>query len=233
MEARISSIVRNTFTQMNFSTSTKDPKNNVKNVGETFATWYTQYRNIFMNSMADLPLATRITILLRGFNRSYHYLYSSYFQPMDPADLAYEKLISKVSLTDFALISVLVLSKKTNSDISFSFLVSDLLAMLRFNSDFSPSWTWNPMLRSLVENPNLLQDRRGRRDPLSIRQLSDKYQKQSLPRSQFCGEHRYHRNCPMEDGAGRIATTMAIRKTSTEDLLRIVQRGRTQATREH
>ncbi|VUZ40904.1 unnamed protein product [Hymenolepis diminuta] len=50
MEARFSSIVRSTFTDMNFSMSTKDPKDYVKKVrifhhnpliGETFATWYT------------------------------------------------------------------------------------------------------------------------------------------------------------------------------------------------
>ncbi|VUZ45093.1 unnamed protein product [Hymenolepis diminuta] len=95
METRISSIVRNTFTQMNFPNSTKNPKDYVKNV-EIFAPWYTQYRDIYKNSMADLPHATRITMLLREFNRSDHYLCSSYFQPTDPADLAYGKMITKL-----------------------------------------------------------------------------------------------------------------------------------------
>ncbi|VUZ55119.1 unnamed protein product, partial [Hymenolepis diminuta] len=42
------------------------------------------------------PHATRITVLLREFNRSDHYLCSSYFQPVDPANLTYEELISKL-----------------------------------------------------------------------------------------------------------------------------------------
>ncbi|VUZ43132.1 unnamed protein product [Hymenolepis diminuta] len=67
MEARISSIVRNTFTQINFSTSTKDPKDCV---GETFAAWYAQYRDSYESSIADLPYTTRISMLLRKVNRS-------------------------------------------------------------------------------------------------------------------------------------------------------------------
>ncbi|VUZ56126.1 unnamed protein product [Hymenolepis diminuta] len=59
---------------------------------------------------------------------------------MDHADLSCEKII----------ISDLVLSKKTNSDVSFSFLVFGLLAMLRFNSDFCPSWIRKLMSGSLV-----------------------------------------------------------------------------------
>lgn len=64
IETRISSIVKNTVTQMNVSTSTKDSKDYVKNVGifhhnplisETFATWHAQYRGTHMNNMADLP----------------------------------------------------------------------------------------------------------------------------------------------------------------------------------
>ncbi|KAM3177390.1 hypothetical protein ACTXT7_004650 [Hymenolepis weldensis] len=86
MEARISLI--NAFTQMNFSTSTKDPKDYMKN---------TQYRDIYKNIMADLPHATRITMLLCEFNGSDHHLCSSYFQPMDPADVTYEKMISIVN----------------------------------------------------------------------------------------------------------------------------------------
>ncbi|VUZ42140.1 unnamed protein product [Hymenolepis diminuta] len=56
MNARIYSIVRYTFTQMNFSSSTKDPKDYVKNLGifhtdplidETFTTWYTRHRDVY------------------------------------------------------------------------------------------------------------------------------------------------------------------------------------------
>ncbi|VUZ43113.1 unnamed protein product [Hymenolepis diminuta] len=36
-------------------------------------------------------------MLLRQFNRCDHYLCSSYFQPMDPAYLTYEKMISMVN----------------------------------------------------------------------------------------------------------------------------------------
>ncbi|VUZ50352.1 unnamed protein product [Hymenolepis diminuta] len=46
--------------------------------------------------MTDLPHATRITLVLRGFNRSDHHLCSSNFQPIDPVDLTYEKIISKL-----------------------------------------------------------------------------------------------------------------------------------------
>ncbi|VUZ38532.1 unnamed protein product, partial [Hymenolepis diminuta] len=110
-----------------------------------------------------------------------------------------------VPLTDFALVSDLVLSKKTNSDFSFSFLVFNLLAMLRYDSDFCSSSTRNPMSRSLVADPN-----------------------QSLPRCSFCGGHRHHRDSPTEDVSVRTAMTMATKKTSTENLLRTVQRGKTE-----
>ncbi|VDL19206.1 unnamed protein product [Hymenolepis diminuta] len=69
--------------------------------------------------------------------------------------------------------------------------------------------------------------------PLPIRQLSDEYQKQSLPKCQFCGERRHHRECSFEDVAARIAITMATKKASTETLFRTVQRGRIRITREH
>ncbi|KAM3184415.1 hypothetical protein ACTXT7_008394 [Hymenolepis weldensis] len=82
MEVRFSSIVRNTLTQVNFSISTKDPEDSMKNMG------------VFINIMADLPYAARITMLLSEFHRSDHYLCLSYFQPRDPADLTYEKMIT-------------------------------------------------------------------------------------------------------------------------------------------
>ncbi|VDL63299.1 unnamed protein product [Hymenolepis diminuta] len=85
---------------------------NIPVLDETFATWYTRRRDIYKNTMPDLPHATRIIVLLRKFNRSDIYLCLSYFQPMDPADLIYEKMI----------ISDLVSSKKTNSDVSFFIL---------------------------------------------------------------------------------------------------------------
>ncbi|KAM3171605.1 hypothetical protein ACTXT7_016291, partial [Hymenolepis weldensis] len=109
---------------------------------------------------------------------------SPYFQPMDPADLTYEKVISKLgsvvgdnsSLFNFTIredenvhhyvgiVNRLCtnfqfgLLKKTNSDVSFSFLVSHLHDMLRFESDFCPTWTRNPISRSHVADSNLLQD---------------------------------------------------------------------------
>ncbi|KAM3170991.1 hypothetical protein ACTXT7_017506 [Hymenolepis weldensis] len=101
---------------MNFSTSTKDPNDFVKNTGETFATCYNKYRDSYENSMADLPHATRITMLLRKVNSSDLNLY---LQPMDPVNLIYKGRL--VSLTDLALVSDLVLSKKTHSDAALSF----------------------------------------------------------------------------------------------------------------
>ncbi|VDL21268.1 unnamed protein product [Hymenolepis diminuta] len=194
---------------------------------------------------------------------------------MDPADLTYEKMISKLEsaldsniplfnlntsedknvnhyvalLTDFALVSDLVLSKKTNSDVSFSLMVFSLLAILEFNSDFCRSQTRNPMSKNLVADPNLLPDRKPRvfnlkgpendlssigiGDLLPFPQLSDEYQKQAPPRCQFCGERRYHRDCPIKNVAARIIMKMVTKKASTENSLRAVQRGRTRTTRYH
>ncbi|KAM3173735.1 hypothetical protein ACTXT7_011977 [Hymenolepis weldensis] len=45
------------------------------------------------------------------------------------------------------------------------------------------------------ENDRSSIDRRG---PLPIRQSSDKCEKQSLSRCQFCGECHYHRVCPSQ-----------------------------------
>ncbi|KAM3175072.1 hypothetical protein ACTXT7_009256 [Hymenolepis weldensis] len=66
-----------------------------------------------------------------------------------------------------------------------------------------------------------------RRDPLPIRQLSDEYQKQSLPRCRFCGEYWL-----IKDVVARTATKMVTKKASAESLLRAVQRGRTRTIRE-
>ncbi|KAM3172579.1 hypothetical protein ACTXT7_014239 [Hymenolepis weldensis] len=123
---------------------------------ETFATWHIQYRDIYKNTMTDLSNAIRINILFRKFNRSDNYLCSSHVNSMDPADLIYQRMISKlgpgvgdnISLFNFIIREdENVHDYKTNSDASFSFLVSDLLAMLRFDPDSCPSWTRNPMSR--------------------------------------------------------------------------------------
>ncbi|VUZ38939.1 unnamed protein product [Hymenolepis diminuta] len=47
--------------------------------------------------MTDLSHSTRIKMLLREFSRIDHHLCSSYFQPMDPADLTYEKINNVVN----------------------------------------------------------------------------------------------------------------------------------------
>lgn len=65
-------------------------------IGETFATWYTQYSDIYEDGMADLRQATRFAMLLRKVNRSNGRLYSSYLQPMDPTEPTYEERISKL-----------------------------------------------------------------------------------------------------------------------------------------
>ncbi|KAM3176671.1 hypothetical protein ACTXT7_006072 [Hymenolepis weldensis] len=44
---------------------------------------------------------------------------------------------------------------------------------------------------------------------------------------------RHHRDCPIEDVAARTTMTMATKKTSTENLLRTVQRGKARTTKEH
>ncbi|KAM3175750.1 hypothetical protein ACTXT7_007897 [Hymenolepis weldensis] len=50
-----------------------------------------------MSSMANLPHATRITILLREVNRNDHYLCSSCLQTLNSADLIYEKMTGIVN----------------------------------------------------------------------------------------------------------------------------------------
>ncbi|KAM3179840.1 hypothetical protein ACTXT7_017490 [Hymenolepis weldensis] len=72
-----------------------------------------------------------------------------------------------------------------------------------------------------------------RGDSLPIRQLSDEYQKQSLPRCRFYGELRYYRDCPIEDVAVRTAAKMATKKASSENLPQTVQRDRTRTEGEH
>ncbi|KAM3180234.1 hypothetical protein ACTXT7_016687 [Hymenolepis weldensis] len=146
-------------------------------------------------------------------------------------------IIMEALLTDFELASDLVLLKKTNSDTSFLFF--DLLAMLRFDSEFHPSKARNSMSRSLVTDPNLrLKGPENnlpsidRGDSLPIRQLSDEYQKQSLQICRFCRECHYHRDYSSEEVADRTATKMATKKTSAENLLRAVQRSRTQTTKD-
>ncbi|KAM3182080.1 hypothetical protein ACTXT7_013120, partial [Hymenolepis weldensis] len=92
----------------------------LENADETFATWYTQYRDIYKNSLADLPHATRITMLLREFfNLTIH------------KDKMFS--IMNVSLTHFALVSDLDLLKKINYD------VSDFLSLLYKKTDVKKS----------------------------------------------------------------------------------------------
>lgn len=89
---------------MNFSTLIKDPEDWVKSVdlfyldprvGETFATYYAGHRDIYENTMVDLPHAIWIIILVRKFSGSSHGLYSFHFQLMDPTELTYENTISE------------------------------------------------------------------------------------------------------------------------------------------
>lgn len=100
MEAQSSSVVRSTFTQTNFSTSTKDPEDYAINkgvfhhnpqIGETFATWCIRNSDIYKNGMVDFPHATRIVMLIRKFNRSDQDLYFFYLQPIDPTDITLER----------------------------------------------------------------------------------------------------------------------------------------------
>ncbi|VDL16009.1 unnamed protein product [Hymenolepis diminuta] len=113
MEAQVPSIVRNTFTQP--YNVYRGPQR-LREKYETFATWYTQYRDIYKNIMADLPHATRFIMLFREFNKCDHYLCSSYFQPMDPADLTYEKVISKLGsvVGDSSSLFNLIISEDEN-----------------------------------------------------------------------------------------------------------------------
>ncbi|VDL20592.1 unnamed protein product [Hymenolepis diminuta] len=147
---------------------------------------------------------------------------------MDSTNLTYEKIITDaiyasmwphvkmktfnitwVSLTNFALVSDLALSKGTNSEASVSFLVPELLSMLRFASDFCPTYTLKSMSKSLIADSDLLQDR----EP-------------------FCGERHYHRDCSLENVAAITAAKIVTRKASVENPLRAVRCDRTQTTRE-
>ncbi|VUZ43110.1 unnamed protein product [Hymenolepis diminuta] len=73
--------------------------------------------------MAGLPHATRITMLLREFNRSDNCLCLTIDED--------ENVHNNIGIVN--QVSGLILSKKINSDVSFSFLVFDLLPMLRFD----------------------------------------------------------------------------------------------------
>ncbi|VUZ41144.1 unnamed protein product [Hymenolepis diminuta] len=86
---------------------------------------------------------------------------------MDPVILSYEKMINKLDSVVCENSSLFILAiivdenvcfhesvidqiypslEKTISSVSHSFLVFDLLAMLRLESDFCPSWTRNLMV---------------------------------------------------------------------------------------
>ncbi|KAM3186323.1 hypothetical protein ACTXT7_004549 [Hymenolepis weldensis] len=142
---------------MNFSVSTKDPKGFVNNFDETFARWYTQYRNIYEINMADLTHATRTTMLLHKANKSDHDLCSSYLQPMDPANLTYEKM---VSFTDSALVPRFIFPEENQFRclIFILGLRSPRYAEIRLGL-LSPS-DRGPDVKKSRQNPNLLRDQR-------------------------------------------------------------------------
>ncbi|VDL61114.1 unnamed protein product [Hymenolepis diminuta] len=93
MESRISSIVRSASTQRHKFLNVDEGFQRLREKYETLPTWYTQYRDIYRNGMANLPHVTQITMLFSEFNRSDHYFCSSHLQSMDPVDLTYEKMI--------------------------------------------------------------------------------------------------------------------------------------------
>ncbi|KAM3188121.1 hypothetical protein ACTXT7_000890 [Hymenolepis weldensis] len=225
-------LVRNTFAKMNFSTKTKDLKDYVKNAGvfhydlltdKIFAAWYAQHRDSYESSMAGLSRATRITMLLREFNRNGHYPYSSYFQPMDSADLTYEKMIGKLGSVVAENSSPFNLTIREDENVHhFVGFVNQLCTSFRFGSleenqivfifilDLSspcyaeillrlPSlFRKEPDIKKLHCRPASARLLLTARDPPPIRQLSEEYQKQSLPRCRICEESRYRRNCPVE-----------------------------------
>ncbi|VUZ48035.1 unnamed protein product [Hymenolepis diminuta] len=161
MEARISSIMRNVF-QMNVSTSTKDPKYYEKNVGilnlnpliaETFETWYTQYRDIYENGMADLPSPLELPCSLVNLTEVVKFvLLSSNFQPRDPADLTYKTMIRKLDsavsenspLFNFIIIiTTTTITKKASTE--------HLLTTESINSDEAGLWSTPAPISNTVQ----------------------------------------------------------------------------------
>ncbi|VDL55042.1 unnamed protein product [Hymenolepis diminuta] len=199
--------------------STKNPKDYVKNVGifhhnsPTDATWYTQHRNIYKNVMTDLSHATPITMVLREFNGSNNYLCSAYFQSMDSADLTCEKMISKLGSVDgdnSPLFNLTisedqnmyyhidtVLSKKTNSDVSFLFSLPCC----------DSTQTSVPLGQETRCQEDL--EKKDRKDPVPIRQMSEAVTIIETALS--------------EDVTARTPTKMTTETASAENLLRAGQ----------
>ncbi|VDL57918.1 unnamed protein product [Hymenolepis diminuta] len=75
---------------------------------------------------------------------------------MDSVDLTYQKMISKLGSGVGDNIYDLVLSNKTNSDVSFSFLVADLLAIAEIRLRLLSLLDKELDVKSLVEVLNLL-----------------------------------------------------------------------------
>ncbi|KAM3171348.1 hypothetical protein ACTXT7_016782 [Hymenolepis weldensis] len=94
IEVQISSIVGNTFTQMNFSTTTKDPKGYEENVK--------LLQHSILNTVIFIITSWQISPTPHELPRCFvnliddYYLCSSHYQLMDPVDLTYEKIISKL-----------------------------------------------------------------------------------------------------------------------------------------
>ncbi|KAM3171231.1 hypothetical protein ACTXT7_017034, partial [Hymenolepis weldensis] len=135
------------------------------------------------------------------------------------------------SLTDFALVSDLVLSKGTSSEASFSFLAPNLLALLRFGSSFCSTYTLNSIsdeLGDLKITDHLSAE--GTRSPSYIHPTDIR---SSHPQDfDFAENITVIETAPYKDVAARTATKMVTRKASAESLLRAVQRDRTRAIRE-
>ncbi|VDL58387.1 unnamed protein product [Hymenolepis diminuta] len=85
--------------------------------------------------MTDLSHSTRIKMLLREFSRIDHHLCSSYFQPMDPADLTYEKINSELGsiVGDNSPLFNLTISKDENVH-HYVNVVNRLCTSYRFGS---------------------------------------------------------------------------------------------------
>ncbi|KAM3176450.1 hypothetical protein ACTXT7_006478 [Hymenolepis weldensis] len=174
MEARISSVVRNIFIQMNFSTSTKDPKDFVKD-------------------------------------------------RMDAADLTDEKIINKLGsvVGDNSSFFNLTISEDENVHYHID-IVNRLCTKNQFRCLIFILGLRSPchaeirlrLLSLLDKKPDVTKCRRR------------------LESAGGLGRCHY-RGCLIEDVAARTAMTMATKKTSTENLLQTVQRGKTRKTREH
>ncbi|KAM3186304.1 hypothetical protein ACTXT7_004588 [Hymenolepis weldensis] len=115
------------------------------------------------------------------------------------------------------------------------------LSMLRFDSGFLPSWTRNPMPRSLVADSNLLQVReprvfnlRGTENELLSTDRESRFPSDNHP-TNIRSSHSQHADfvenvaiigtASYQDFVARIATKIATKKASVENLPRAVQQG--------